>query len=59
MTVIDHPGPPSTGRDAAPDDATRNGRRRPPKRNVVAEIADRRRLDIREEVARQDYVAAR
>jgi tryptophan synthase beta subunit len=38
--------------DDGDEDSGRRGRRRATKRNVVAEIADRRRLDIREEMAR-------
>ena len=57
MTVIDRPGANSPARggrhgDESGDEANGNGRRRPAKQNVVAEIAARRRADIREEMAR-------
>jgi tryptophan synthase beta chain len=58
VTVIDRPeatGPTGrVGRRRAEsgDEANGNGRRRPARQNVVAEIAARRRADIREEMAR-------
>ena len=59
MTIIDRPGTTDpargghNGRDAEADHdgADNHDRRRAPKQNVVAEIAARRRADIREEMA--------
>jgi tryptophan synthase beta subunit len=55
VTVLESPATTGlAGADATPkDDANGTGRRRPAsKRNVVAEIAERRRVDVREEMAR-------
>ena len=48
MTIAERPGVQRPG----PHDDAPTGRKRPRKRNVVAEIAERRRADIRDEMAR-------
>ncbi len=48
MTIAERPGVQGPG----PHDDAPTGRKRPRKRNLVAEIAERRRADIRDEMAR-------